>query len=151
MESEPKGQIVAMGGGGFSMEDDNTLLDDFVLSLCPSPSPRVCFVPTAAADAPSYITRFYRAFAEKATPTDPVIEETIRRCAPTLNFAGQTAMDNALDEELQAALTGQKSAEDAMKDAAKRWKRIIQRKGEDRTLEAIQASRAAWPSIIDDA
>jgi multiple sugar transport system substrate-binding protein len=81
----------------------------------------------------------------------PVIQETIRRSAPTLNFAGQTAMDNALDEELQAALTGQKSAEDAMKDAAQRWKKIIQRKGEDRTLEAIQASRAAWPSVIDDA
>ncbi len=70
MQSEPKGQIVAMGGGGFSMEDDNTLLDDFVLSLCPSSSPRVCFVPTAAADAATYIVRFYRAFAEKATPTD---------------------------------------------------------------------------------
>jgi dipeptidase E len=27
------GHIVAMGGGGFSMEPDNPLLDDFVLSL----------------------------------------------------------------------------------------------------------------------
>ena len=26
-------QIVAFGGGGFSMERDNTLLDDYVLSL----------------------------------------------------------------------------------------------------------------------
>lgn len=81
----------------------------------------------------------------------PVIEETILRCAPTLNFAGQTAMDNALDEELQAALTGQKSAEDAMKAAAQRWRRIIQRRGEDRMIEAIQKSRAAWPTIIDSA
>ncbi|MCG8357229.1 MAG: extracellular solute-binding protein [Kiloniellales bacterium] len=81
----------------------------------------------------------------------PVIRETISRSAPTLNFAGQTAMDNALDEELQAALTGQKSAEDAMKDCARRWKRIIRRKGEDRTIEAIRASRAAWPTLIDEA
>ena len=31
--TEHPGQIVAMGGGGFSMEPDNPLLDDFVLSL----------------------------------------------------------------------------------------------------------------------
>jgi multiple sugar transport system substrate-binding protein len=80
----------------------------------------------------------------------PVIQETIRRCAPTLNFAGQTALDNALDEELQAALTGQKSPADAMKDASRRWKRIVRRKG-DRIMEAIQKSRAAWPAVVDDA
>jgi hypothetical protein len=28
-----EGHIVAMGGGGFSMEPDNPLLDDFVLGL----------------------------------------------------------------------------------------------------------------------
>ena len=52
------------------MESDNTLLDDFVLSLCPSPNPKICFVPTAAADAATYIVRFYRAFVGKAIPTD---------------------------------------------------------------------------------
>jgi hypothetical protein len=33
--TEKKGQIVSMGGGGFSMEPDNPLLDDFILSLAP--------------------------------------------------------------------------------------------------------------------
>jgi len=80
-----------------------------------------------------------------------VIQETASRCVPTLNFAGQTAMDNALDEELQAALTGQKSAEQAMKDAARRWKRVIRRKGEDRMIDTIKKSRAGWPTVIDDA
>lgn len=80
----------------------------------------------------------------------PIIQETIARSAPTLNFPGQTAMDTALDEELQAMFTGQKSPEDAMKDAAQKWKRIIERKG-DRTLEAIANSRSAWPTIIDEA
>jgi len=57
-------RIVAMGGGGFSMEPDNPLLDEFVLSLARASRPRVCFLPTASGDADSYTVRFYRAFAE---------------------------------------------------------------------------------------
>jgi peptidase E len=56
-------QIVAFGGGGFSMERDNTLLDDYVLSLVARERPRVCFLPTASGDADHYIVRFYRAFS----------------------------------------------------------------------------------------
>ena len=38
-------QIVAFGGGGFSMEWGNTLLDDYVLALTGVDRPRVCFLP----------------------------------------------------------------------------------------------------------
>jgi hypothetical protein len=38
-------QIVAFGGGGFSMEAGNALLDDFVLGLTSVERPRVCFCP----------------------------------------------------------------------------------------------------------
>jgi len=79
------------------------------------------------------------------------IRETIVRAVPTINFAGQTALDAALDEELQAALTGQKSPEDAMVAASAKWTKIIQRKGEDKMIPIINASRAAWPTIIDPA
>jgi peptidase E len=65
-----KGHIVAMGGGGFSMEPDNPLLDDFVLRLARRHPARVCFVPTASADAATYIVRFYRAFVGRCIPTD---------------------------------------------------------------------------------
>ncbi len=54
--------IVAMGGGGFSMEPDNSLLDDFMLSLTGKRKPHVCFVPTACGDADSYIERFHQNF-----------------------------------------------------------------------------------------
>src|SRR5271167_1684701 len=55
--------IVAMGGGGFSMEPHNTRLDDFVLSLARRKRrPRVCFVGTATGDSDSYIRRFHEAF-----------------------------------------------------------------------------------------
>jgi dipeptidase E len=55
-------QIVAFGGGGFSMESGNRLLDDYVLGLSAAERPRVCFLPSASGDADHYIVRFYRAF-----------------------------------------------------------------------------------------
>ncbi|MDF1815645.1 MAG: peptidase E [Verrucomicrobiales bacterium] len=73
MEEEPKGQIVAMGGGGFLMEPDNPLLDDFVLSLSPKKMPKVCFVPTAAADSATILVHFYRNFSGRAVATDLTI------------------------------------------------------------------------------
>jgi dipeptidase E len=57
------GRIVAMGGGGFSMEPENPLLDRFVLSLTGSDRPRVCFAATASGDSERYVASFYRAFA----------------------------------------------------------------------------------------
>ena len=61
--SERVPQIVAFGGGGFSMEAGNPLLDDYVLSLTGVERPKVCFLPTASGDADHYIVRFYRQFA----------------------------------------------------------------------------------------
>jgi dipeptidase E len=55
-------QIVAFGGGGFSMESGNPLLDEYVLGLSGEGRPRVCFLPSASGDADHYIVRFYRAF-----------------------------------------------------------------------------------------
>src|SRR6266849_6043961 len=55
--------IVAMGGGGFSVEPRTPMLDDFVLSLARRKKPpRVCFVGTASGDSDTYIRRFHEAF-----------------------------------------------------------------------------------------
>jgi peptidase E len=70
MRTAVHGHVVALGGGGFSMEPNNPLLDDFILSLSPRQPARVCFVPTASADSATYIARFYRAFAGKCIATD---------------------------------------------------------------------------------
>lgn len=56
-------RVVAMGGGGFSMEPENLLLDEFVLTQARTSRPRVCFVPTASGDSDGYVARFYRAFS----------------------------------------------------------------------------------------
>jgi dipeptidase E len=64
------GHIIAMGGGGFSMEPENTLLDDYVLAQSRSTKPRICFLGTASGDAAAYVEKFYAAFSQQ-------------RCEPT--------------------------------------------------------------------
>lgn len=56
-------QIIALGGGGFSMEPENLTLDRYVLAQARTPEPAVAFVPTASGDADSYVVSFYTAFA----------------------------------------------------------------------------------------
>jgi hypothetical protein len=53
------------------MEADNPRLDDFILARARRSRPRICFVGTASAEAPSYLVRFYRAFSRRdCVPTD---------------------------------------------------------------------------------
>ncbi|WP_420129579.1 Type 1 glutamine amidotransferase-like domain-containing protein [Longimicrobium sp.] len=59
-----QGQIVAFGGGGFAMEPDNPLLDDYILSLTGKDRPRVCLIPTASGDNAAWVDRFYELFTE---------------------------------------------------------------------------------------
>jgi dipeptidase E len=57
-------RIVAMGGGGWSM--DGRLLDDHILGLTGKQRPRVCYVPTASGDGPDRIARFHEALGDRA-------------------------------------------------------------------------------------
>ncbi len=66
MGIEPPRRIFAMGGGGFSTEPENPLLDDYLLSLAPSgQTPRVCFVGTASGDTPEYRDLFRAALRRR--------------------------------------------------------------------------------------
>jgi dipeptidase E len=77
--AQPRRQIIAMGGGGFSEEPDNPALDAYVLAATGKESPRICFLPTAGGDNSSYIVKFYRAFSELgARPSHlPLFHRTI--------------------------------------------------------------------------
>lgn len=72
--------IIAMGGGGFSMEPENPLLDLYILKQTEKEKPKVCFIPTASGDSQGYIDRFYQSFKN-------------HQCIPThlSLFNGQTA------------------------------------------------------------
>ncbi len=54
-----------MGGGGFTMEPTNPLLDDFVLGLTEKPEPHILFLPTAAGDPTAQINAFKARFTDR--------------------------------------------------------------------------------------
>jgi len=56
--------IIAMGGGGFSMEPDNPALDRYILRQARRPRPRVCFLPSATDNIDSNLLKFYQAFSQ---------------------------------------------------------------------------------------
>ncbi|MFC4560137.1 Type 1 glutamine amidotransferase-like domain-containing protein [Virgibacillus kekensis] len=58
-------QLIALGGGGFSMEPENPLLDTYILNQSAKSSPKICFVPTASGDSENYISRFYNFFEKQ--------------------------------------------------------------------------------------
>lgn len=57
-------QIIAIGGGGFSEEPDNPLLDLYVLSKSSRTSPKICFLPTASGDSDGYLLKYYKSFSQ---------------------------------------------------------------------------------------
>ena len=61
-----------MGGGGFSMEAETSVLDDYVLSLAQAREPRVCLLPTAGGDSEEQIRRFRIAFGDRLCTTSVV-------------------------------------------------------------------------------
>jgi dipeptidase E len=60
------GTILAMGGGGFTMEPDNPALDDLVLELTGKREPRLLFLPTASGDPALQIGAFHERFGDRA-------------------------------------------------------------------------------------
>jgi dipeptidase E len=112
------GHIVAIGGG--AVPDIGPILR-FIVGLARRERPRVCFVPTASADDPSAIVRFYRAFAAlDCVPSDLMLfQRTIADLAAYVREqdvfyvgGGNTAnllavwRTHGLDELLREALTG---------------------------------------------
>lgn len=52
-------QIIALGGGDFSMEPDNSLLDLYILQQVEKTKPEICFIPIASGDSDNYISKHY--------------------------------------------------------------------------------------------
>ena len=60
-----KRHIVALGGGGFSDEPGNPVLDNFIFGLSGKRRPKICFLGTATGDSDSYFQKFYKAMARR--------------------------------------------------------------------------------------
>ncbi len=57
-----KRQIIAIGGGSFTVEPENPRLERYVLAQTGRKRPKVCFLGTATGDADVYVAQFYAAF-----------------------------------------------------------------------------------------
>ena len=55
-------RILAIGGGGFLMEDEPSPIDRSLVQLAGGPKPRVCFIATPSGDATEMIEKFYAAY-----------------------------------------------------------------------------------------
>ena len=55
-------RILALGGGGFLMENRHSPIDQYIVKLTGKARPRICFVSTASGDLPDTIDRFYEAY-----------------------------------------------------------------------------------------
>jgi dipeptidase E len=76
--------ILAMGGGGFTMEPNNPLLDDYVLSLTRRSEPRILFLPTASGDTSAQINAFKARFAHRTCVAEHVSLFRMRETARSL-------------------------------------------------------------------
>jgi dipeptidase E len=62
--STKKPQIIAIGGGSFTVEPDNPRLERYVLARTRKRNPKVCFLGTATGDTDPYVAKFYAAFTK---------------------------------------------------------------------------------------
>jgi dipeptidase E len=83
-------RILALGGGGFLMENRHSPIDQYILRLTGKARPRVCFVATPSGDLPETIDRFYEAYG--ALECEPCHLAFFRKPA-----AGAIALSNIAD------------------------------------------------------
>lgn len=56
-------RILAIGGGGFMMEDGISAIDAYICDLTGRSKPKVCFIATPSGDLPAHIDKFYTTYA----------------------------------------------------------------------------------------
>ena len=59
-----KGQIIAIGGGGFGRNPNHRKIEKYILELTGKEKPNEVFFPTASAENQAYIIQFYKCFTK---------------------------------------------------------------------------------------
>jgi multiple sugar transport system substrate-binding protein len=78
-----------------------------------------------------------------------MLKQIIPRTAPELSgIRGANEYLQALDINLQKALSKQMSPEAAMQSTEQAWERITNRLGREKQVAALKAGVAAWPKIV---
>lgn len=89
--------------------------------------------------------------SESYTPrTIEALKGIIPGTAPSIaGLAGANEYIQALDVNLQKALSGQSSPEKALEEVAKAWDKTTDKLGRDKQAAAWKAQRPAWPTKAD--
>ena len=103
--AEERRTILALGGGGFTMEPDNPALDELVLDLTDAREPHILFLPTASGDPAGQINAFRARFGGRACVAEHLSLFHLHGCVRTLEeivlsqdviYAGGGSMRNLL-------------------------------------------------------
>jgi multiple sugar transport system substrate-binding protein len=76
--------------------------------------------------------------------------DIIKHSIPPIKAAGSNEYANALDTELLSALSGSKTPEQAMNDAANTWDSITERIGAEKIVAEMEAEAKEWSTVLDD-
>jgi dipeptidase E len=136
--ADDRRQILAMGGGGFTMHEASPALDRLVLSLTGKPVPRICFLPTASGDGREQTTRFFERFSPwPCEPSilslfhlgrDRIVDPAAHLLAQDAIYVGGGSMRNLL------AVWREHGIDDAMRRA---WERGV-------VLAGLSAGAMCW-------
>ncbi len=55
-------QIIAIGGGGFTKKGCSLALERYILAQTKKENPKICFLPQASNESPTYILKFFESF-----------------------------------------------------------------------------------------
>ena len=73
-------RILAIGGGGFLMENAASPIDKYLRELTGNPRPRICLISTPSGDAQEHIDAFYKAYSSNVC--EPSNLAVFRKPAP---------------------------------------------------------------------
>lgn len=62
-------RILAIGGGGFMMEDAASPIDRHIVSLTGKVRPRICYIATPSGDLPAHLDKFHSAYGDMGCET----------------------------------------------------------------------------------
>jgi dipeptidase E len=82
-------RILAIGGGGFMMEDAPSPIDKQIVSLTGKARPRICYLSTPSGDLPAHLDKFHTAYGDLGSDTSHLafFRQPDARSIPVADFA----------------------------------------------------------------
>src|ERR1700755_3130516 len=91
-------RILAIGGGGFMMEDALSPIDTHIVTLTGKARPRICFLATRSGDLPAYLDKFHSAYGDMGCETSHLafFRQPDSRSIPVSDFHARLLEQDAI-------------------------------------------------------